>query len=435
MRRLLFGSVCALLAVALAGSCKEDPTASLSGSLAGVKFEYAYREVTISDSFRTFAVQFDQAGNPLPPSATVTSCSNTVATIAPASDAPKVRTGFYIRAMTYGSACIVATAGNFADTMRVATFPRAIKVSGRDTVVSGGSNQYTFAYFDAANANVTTQGIPAPFWSVDTTNRGVPTQAGVLSGFDPGVVRLTAAFPVGPGSDTLTDTKPVFVDPRPFSGTVAGASGVPTDTVRFLRDAAAKRFNQGTSLQATFIARKTADSLYVIVPPLGATGPSDLVIIRVDSNNVAEKVTFTSTTASFADHYDPANDDPATAPAITANGDYYIVLSGICKDGSKTLSTDDCDDFFSFTNPLARVDTITVRLDWSSGPDVDILWCKVVTCSGSGNVITGGGATSNNPENSTVIIPAGATWYLWINLFDPTAVPAILARVRVSGKG
>src|SRR5439155_12821974 len=120
---------------------------------------------------------------------------------------------------------------------------------------------------------------------------------------------------------------------------------------------------------------------------------------------------------------------------ITANGDYYIVLSGICKDGSKTLSTDDCDDFFSFTNPLARVDTITVRLDWSSGPDVDILWCKVVTCSGSGNVITGGGATSNNPENSTVIIPAGATWYLWINLFDPTAVPAILARVRVSGKG
>ena len=443
MRRLFFGFAGAVLAAALAGSCKEDPTASLAGGVAGVKFEYAYCEITISDSFRTFAVEFDPAGNPLPPSATVTSCSNAVAAIAPASDAPKVRTAFYIKAKTYGSTCVVVAAGRFADTMQVATFPRAIRVSGRDTVVSGASNQYTFAYFDAANADVTAQGVPAPGWRVDSTKRGVPTQAGVLSGFDPGIVRLTAAFPVGPGSDTLTDTKPVFVDPRPFSGTAAGTSGAPTDTLRLLRDAAARRFNQGSSLAATFdftlvptfVARKTADSLYVIVPPLGRTGASDVVIVRVDSGNVAEKLTFTSTTASLLDHYDRASDDPSTAPVLGANGDYYIVLSGVCKDGSVTLPTDDCDDFFSVTNGLARPDTISVRLDWASGPDLDILWCKVVTCSGTGNVISGGGATTSDPENSTVIIPAGATWYLWINLFDSTALPATLARVRVSGKG
>src|SRR5438093_638203 len=248
MRRLFFGFAGAVLAAALAGSCKEDPTASLAGGVAGVKFEYAYREITISDSFRTFAVEFDPAGNPLPPSATVTSCSNAVAAIAPA-------------------------------------------------------------------------------------------------------------------SDTLTDTKPVFVDPRPFSGTAAGTSGAPTDTVRFLRDAAATRFNQDTSLHATFdftrtptfVARKTLDSLYVIVPPLGATAPSDLVIVRVDNNKVAEKVTFTSTTTSLLDRYDRASDDPTTAPAITANGDYYITLSGICKKGVVTLPADDCDDFFKVTNATAEI--------------------------------------------------------------------------------
>jgi len=407
--------------------------------VAGVKFEYAYREITISDSFRTFAVEFDQAGNPLPPSATVTSCSN-IAAIASASDAPKVRTAFYIKAKTYGSACVVAAAGRFADTMQVATFPRAIRVSGRDTVVSGASNQYTFAYFDAANADVTAQGVPAPAWSVDSTKRGVPTQAGVLSGFDPGIVRLTAAFPVGPGSDTLTDTKPVFVDPRPFSGTVAGTSGAPTDTVMLLRDAAATRFNQDTSLHATFdftrtptfVARKTADSLYVIVPPLGKTGPSDLVIVRVDNNKVAEKVSFNSTTASLLDHYDRASDDPTTAPAITANGDHYITLSGICKKGVATLPADDCDDYFKVTNATAASVTVSVQLNWSAGPDIDLYglddaltFCKIdANCAG---------ATTNNPEKVSFAIPSGKTYFIYVNLFDAAGTTATLARVRVSG--
>ena len=443
MRRLFFGFAGAVLAAALAGSCKEDPTASLAGGVAGVKFEYAYREITISDSFRTFAVEFDPAGNPLPPSATVTSCSNAVAAIAPASDAPKVRTAFYIKAKTYGSTCVVVAAGRFADTMQVATFPRAIRVSGRDTVVSGASNQYTFAYFDAANADVTAQGVPAPGWRVDSTKRGVPTQAGVLSGFDPGIVRLTAAFPVGPGSDTLTDTKPVFVDPRPFSGTAAGTSGAPTDTVRFLRDAAATRFNQDTSLHATFdftrtptfVARKTLDSLYVIVPPLGATAPSDLVIVRVDNNKVAEKVTFTSTTTSLLDRYDRASDDPTTAPAITANGDYYITLSGICKKGVVTLPADDCDDFFKVTNATAASVTVSVQLDWSAGPDLDLygLDDALKFCLVDGPPKVCPGATTSDPEKVSIAIPAGKTYFIYVNLFDAAGTPATVARLRVSG--
>src|SRR5207245_10117681 len=93
----------------------------------------------------------------------------------------------------------------------------------------------------------------------------------------------------------------------------------------------------------SFVARKTRDSLYVIVPPLGATGSSDLVIVRVDSGNVAEKVTFNSTSSSLLDHYDRASDAPTTAPPITANGDYYITVSGVCKKGVVTLPADDCD--------------------------------------------------------------------------------------------
>src|SRR5438094_7920082 len=140
MRRLFFGFAGAVLAAALAGSCKEDPTAPLAGGVAGVKFEYAYREITISDSFRTFAVEFDPAGDPLPPSATVTSCSNAVAAIAPASDAPKVRTALYITAKTYGSTRVVVPAWPFADSVQGERFPRATRLSGPWRRVSATSH-------------------------------------------------------------------------------------------------------------------------------------------------------------------------------------------------------------------------------------------------------------------------------------------------------
>jgi hypothetical protein len=423
--------------------CKKDPTADLAGKGARLSLEFSYREVIIADSVRTFAAVYDGVNSPVLMAITLRSLNTAIATVSTVSDAPLPRQGFLIHGISYGTTKIVAEGGGFSDTMDVATFPASIQVFGRDSVISGFTRQYTYAYFAADNTDVTSQGIPAPKWRTNDTNKGTTTQTGLLSGFDPGVVTITAVSPRGPGTDSIRASRPVFVDPRPFRGTTSSLTGVPTDTVRFFRDVTAPRFNQDSGATAaalkvtfkfiaipTFIARRTADSLYVIVPPIGEVGPSDLVITRVDSVKTSEKVTFTSSTASLLDHYDPASDDPATAAAITANGDYYMVLHGTCKDGAVTSPGDDCDDFFAVTNTTAAALPVRVVASWLSASDVDIAWCRNAGCT---SITFGGGATAANPETSNVSIPAGATWYLWLNLFNPAGTKSSFVRVRVSG--
>jgi hypothetical protein len=446
MTRRIYRLLGAVAIAAFGAACKGDPLADTGGTLSRLDLEYTYREVVLGDSARTFAIERDALNTPLPPTATVRSCNAAIATVTTASDAPLQRTGFFIKALTYGSTCVIAEAGALSDTTQVATFPASVSFAGPDTVISGSTGQYTHSYFSATNANVTGQGIPAPVWTSSDTLRAKTTQTGMVSGFDPSVVNLTTTSARGPGTDAINFTRTVFVDPLPFRGTTSALAGVPTDTVRFARAVGAPRFNQGTSLAVTFkfiairtfVARKTADSLYVIVPGIGTTGSDNLVIARADSAKTAEKVNFTSNTASFLDHYDVIGNDgfpvAPTNPSITANGDYYVVQHGTCTGGSVSEPGDDCDDFFRVANP-SGIDTLRARVqvDWFTGSDVDILWCKNTTCSGPGNVVTGGGATANNPEVSNVKIPPGATWYLWINYFDPVGAASVLSRIRVTG--
>jgi len=446
MNSRLFGLLGAALVGITSAGCKSDPTADLAGAGVRLATEFSYREVVVADSVRTFATVFDGLNSPVVAAITVRSLNTAVATVSTVSDDPLARQGFWVHGITYGTTKVVAEGGGFADTMDVAAFPAKIVVSGRDSVISGSTRQYTFAYFAADNTDITAQGIPVPSWRTNDANRGTTTQAGLLSGFDPGVVTLTAVSARGPGNDSVRSAKIVFVDPKPFQGTTNALISTPTDTVRFARAVGARRFNMDSSATATglratfkfvaiptFIARRKADSLYVIVPPIGDTTTADLVITRADSGKTAEKVSYKSSTASLLDHQDPASDAPATATAITANGDYYVVVHGTCTGGVFTNPGDDCDDFYAITNPSGvTTDSVRVQLDWGGAADVDILWCRDVGC----NVVsTGGGATASNPEVSRVRLPAGATWYLWINLFDPAGTKSSFARIRVSGLG
>lgn len=226
-----------------------------------------------------------------------------------------------------------------------------------------------------------------------------------------------------------------------LDGTVTPAAGVPTDTIQVTRgtgpvfDVDTRAYIGGLR---TFIIPTSADQIGVVVPGVGVADTVTARITRAGPTNEARRFTFTSTTASRADHYDLIGNDgfpvAPTNPSITANGDYYIIESGTCDGGAPTDPGDDCDDFFRVANPSAT-DTLfaSVQLDWFSGSDVDILWCKNTTCSGAGNVVTGGGATLNNPEVSNVKIPPGATWFLWINYFEPIGVTKDVLRVRFSG--
>ena len=524
MKRHIYGLLGAVAIAALGAACKEDPLADTGGSPSRLDLEFAYREVIIGDSVRSFAIERDALNTPLPPTATVRSCTPGVATVATVSDAPQQRTGFYVKGLTYGTTCVIAEAGALSDTMQVATFPaRLVITSGPDTVVSGTTGAYTFQYVDRGGAAVA--GVPAATWAVaDTTFGVVDAAGGIVAGRDSGLLTLSVAG-IGSPPGGLAAQRGVLIVPAPFTSTITPNPADPGQTVKVTRGAgpafdANTRLNFSGVLQTFVSGSLTADSVKVAIPDLASAGAltvamgrmgagevvqhggvftvstpaafagtlspanatagqlmkitrgggdpafdadtrvyfsgrrafvtaitadsirvpvlgfdsvgaKDLRMTRLDVANVARRTTFTASTTSFADPYDATNGDPATAPSLTANGDYFVVESGTCTEGSVTDPGDDCDDFFRVANP-SGTDTLfaRVQLDWFSGSDVDILWCRNVACS---SVTTGGGATAANPEVSNVKIPPGATWFLWINYFEPVGVTSDVIRVRLSG--
>jgi hypothetical protein len=433
MTRHIYGLLGAVAIAAFGVACKSDPLADTGGSLSRLDLEFAYREVVIGDSVRTFAIERDALNTPLPATATVRSCNAAIATVTTASDAPLQRTGFFVKALTYGSTCVVAEAGALNDTMLISTFPASIVLTGPDSIQSGAVTVFGYQFRDRTGNPVT--GVPAPVFSSGDTTIGnvVPAPLGSVSGRTPGLFTLTVK---GTGSPTggVTASKGVTVIPGAFTGALAPAAGSPGDTVKATKGASDPVIDGDTRVTVngvrTFLFGNTADSLRFIVPGVGVAGSVPVVLSNLGPLQVALSKAFTSNTASFADPYDAVNDNPATAPVITTNGDYFVIMHGTCTDGSATDPGDDCDDFFTITNAGAVPDTMTVRLDWFTAADVDILWRNAGNTAFVGNFA---GATGANPEASTVFVPAGATWRLWINLFAPGGASTIV-RVRVTNK-
>lgn len=435
----LFGLWRAVAAVALLAACKEDPTANLVGSPNRLVLNFDSLIVTIADSTKVTARVLDQAGNPLVEAVSMTSCNQNVASVSPASDAPLVQTSYFVKGVTFGGTCVTATAGSLTDDVRIATFPAAIVLtSGPDTMLSGTFGQFTFEYRDAARIPVA--GVPDPVY--ETSAAGVAAilaaPLGSIQAKSPGAATITVRGH-GPLEGGITGTGVVFVIPGVFTGTLGAASAAAGDIVNVTRavggpafDADTRVFVRGTR---TFIhGAITADAINLVMPQTGATGIVSLLFDQISPDQIAlaDSSKLSSSSASLDGPNEPANNDPATAPVIAANGDYYLGNHGVCTNGGATAPGDDCDGFLRITNSLARPDTIAVRLDWFNASDQDILWCNAACSAFVGNFT---GATGANPENSTVIIPAGVTWNLWINLFDPHGANPTLVRVRVSGIG
>ena len=424
----------AIVGLALLAACKSDPTTDLVGPTNLVLMNLKSVNVVIADSTRSFATIYDKASDPLNLPISFSSCNSAIASVIPASDAPILHSAFFVKANTFGSTCIVASAQGLSDTMNVTTLPARIVInSGPDTILSGATAQYTFQYQDRVNAPVA--GVPDPTFS--SSNAGVASALATLGQFQaqsPGNATLTATAPASVGG--LTGNKGIVVIPGLFVGTFGPSSASPGDFVKITNggpafDADTRVFVKGIR---SFLVTSTADSISFVVPPTGVAAVVPVLIDQIGAGQVAlvDSGNFSSATASLDGPNEPANNDPATAPAVSANGDYYIVGHGTCKNGSATDPGDDCDAFFNITNSLGRPDTITVQADWFGGADNDILWCDA-TCGTLFNLFDG--ATTSNPEKSTVIIPAGAHWNLWINLFDPAGLKAVLLRVRITGIG
>jgi len=436
MNRRLFGSlgvIAALVTAAVAG-CKNDPLSDLDNTPAALVLDFSYLEVIVGARLPVTATVMDGRTTPLVAAITFRTCNGVVSTAADTSyhPVPATSTRVLVTGLTYGTSCVIAEAEGLSDTVQIATFPASIVITGPDSIVSGATTLFAYQYRDAVGAPVA--GVPAPTFSIDDTTRAklVPSPLGSVTAFAPGAVTLSVK---GTGSPKggVTATKSITVVPGTFLGTVTPTSGGPTDTIKLTNAAGGPGFDADTRVfinnVRAFTFGTTFDSVKVIVPGIGAAGSVTLGIQNMGAAQLAQNGSFTSTTASFADHYDAVNDDPNTAPAITANGDYFVVLSGSCTNG---VGTGDCDDFFKITNSGGAPATVTVNAAWFTGADIDAYGLDPTFdfCTYDGGCA---GATSANPERFTMTVPAGATWYIYLNLYATGGSTSSLARVRVTG--
>jgi len=302
MNSRIFGLHGALAALALAAACKEDPTAAHVGTPNSLAFELNARTVAVADSFRSFVLLRDELGNPLAAPVTVTSCNTGVATVLPASDAPQVRTAFFVKAVAFNatSVCITASAAGFTDTMMVTAVPFALQVTGgpaNDTIASGTTGTYTFIYKDALGVTLT--GVTSPTFSTgDTTIAKAGATVGQVSGRAPGLTVVTATLKIVPASgDTVRiagTPKNVTIVPAAFTGTTSSPVVPGAFLIVYRGTAPAFDDNTATSIGANDTTGAfppqpgNTDSLKVRVSDLASAGTKKFTITGLGAADVAD---------------------------------------------------------------------------------------------------------------------------------------------------
>ena len=238
-------------------------------------------------------------------------------------------------------------------------------------------------------------------------NTANPDPSGAVQVFDlaalvPGQVLVT----VNAAGLSAQDT--VNVLPLSFAG--AGSSASPQvgqaftlNSTAVLKFDASSDIDFGEGIHGT-ITSNTPDALTVIVPQPEAAQPGALTVTNV-AVTFAPGSLFDLPTATLFDVVNPwdPNDAPDPVAIFTTDTVFY--------DGFKSGQAD---NFYRLTIPAGGA-AVDFLLQWDGAADIDVLLCDA-GC----NAFIGGqqvGATGNNPEDFTMILPAG-THNLWINLYD-----------------
>jgi hypothetical protein len=319
MKPRLFGTAVALVAVLATVTCKDDPTATLSG--AATRILISPNPVFLSEggtgSFTAQAV--NDALRPIPSTVTATSGDINVVTVA-ANNANPDPSGatqvFDLAALVPGQVLVTVNAAG---------------LSAQDTV------------------NV----LPLSF-------------AGVGSTLSPQVGQ----------SFTLNSTALLKFDASSDIDFGDGVHGI--------------------------ITTNTPDALTVIVPQPEAPQPGTLTVTNV-AVTFAPGSLFDLPTADLynvVNPYDP-NDTCGGGVAVGV-GEFY--------DG---FASGEADNYYQFTVPPGGA-TVDFLVQWDGAADIDVLMFNAA-CTG---FIGGfGGATGNNPEDFSMVLPEG-THNLLINLYD-----------------
>ncbi len=161
--------------------------------------------------------------------------------------------------------------------------------------------------------------------------------------------------------------------------------------------------------QPYFLSR-TTDSIAFVVPSVSVG--KQLLIISNQGTGALAQFDSLDVTSTFV-----PNTDPLTAPDISSGpfpNTFFI-----------SLSASSPNHFFTVA-PATDL-RLAVALDWQNSDDLDIVWKDSLFAVLVGNI---DGATLSNPEASTVDVPGGVTWRLWLNWFSG-GTGATMARVTL----
>ena len=230
------------------------------------------------------------------------------------------------------------------------------------------------------------------------------------SGFVKGVAVGGGAVYVHATSGAITDSIWVIVVPPVFPGAITpspatvGATITASSTSLVTFDPA----NVSVTIDGgfpVFMVSASASQVQFIAPVGSSVNISGLLLLgNIDAGTLSAPL-------SITDPNEPANDAPATAPAITlpaAVGDSVVAYGSI--DGT------DVDDFFAITTTTG--DSLEISVEWPD--DVVDNDMYVLNSAGGGFCVLDGcaAAGSSDPEVAKVRLAAATSYRIYINFFD-----------------
>lgn len=228
----------------------------------------------------------------------------------------------------------------------------------------------------------------------------------------------------GPGTQILTGTFTTPAVAGPSATTAAGPNG---STLVVVSPPTGATFDNTTTITAStpeqvIKYRVTATSISAVIPFGTPAGTYTVAVGNLGTLHLSGSTSFTTTATAANDAGEPANDDPATAPA-------YSVTDTIV--GRSTAS--DVDDYWTINVPADGIYNVTVN--WTvAATDIDAYFLNasgaLASCTptnAAGDRLACKAATGARPETANTNTLTAGTYKLYINHYDgPSATYMVI---------
>ena len=335
MKRTVIGLAATIL-LAVGVGCATDPTDSLREGVGGISTSLSYVEIVVGDSVVVSAETKDNQGVTTAELPTIASQSPSIVSTSDAYLPPLPVQRFYIKALGYGKADVVASAGGKSAMITVQTWPAEIGITGvADTMRSGATATATLTALDANGDPIA--GVDSiSLESDDTDVLALDTATNVVTAVGAGLATLTATGPnstgefsvrVIPGVPASAELDETSFGAVAAAGTstlellVFDAAGNPNNNIGEITSVTANSSDPGIATVAAAVVDTAADGtqrqIFVTATGVGA-----------GTANISGSVTTTAGVFAFAAASVTVLDPQITVSSPTGAAGATITING-----------------------------------------------------------------------------------------------------------